>query len=384
MKVSSIQAIILALIALSLPACNMDKEQTHEEHHKIVVTSPQAKYVTVTQPYVCQIHSQRHINVRALQDGYLEEILVKEGQTVKEGEVMFRILPTLYKAEYDAEVAEVRLAQIKLDNTKKLYEQRVVSIQDVRLHEAELAKAQAKMELAKTKYNFTFVRARFDGIVDRQQEQPGSLIKERDILTTLSDNSVMWVYFNVPEARYFEFKALASKAYQYKAVQGKTKDNSHLLELVDSRIELRLADGQMFNYSAGNIVTVEGQFDNTTGNIPFRADFPNPDRLLRHGQTGTVLIYRTLHNAMVIPQRAVSELLNKQYVYVVGEDGEVHQRPIVIQHELEDIFVIEKGLDVNDKFVLEGSQYVRDGAKVEEYEFRKPEEALANQKNRAE
>ncbi|HEY7307766.1 MAG TPA: efflux RND transporter periplasmic adaptor subunit [Gemmataceae bacterium] len=384
MKASSILAIILALISLSLPACNMDKEQSHEEHHKIVVTSPQAKYVTVTQPYVCQIHSQRHINVRALQDGYLEEILVKEGQTVKEGEVMFRILPTLYKAEYDAEVAEVRLAQIKLDNTKKLYEQRVVSIQDVRLHEAELAKAQAKMELAKTKYNFTFVRARFDGIVDQLQEQVGSLIKERDILTTLSDNSLMWVYFNVPEARYFEFKALASKAYQYKAVQGKTKDNSHLLELVDSRIELRLADGQMFNYSASNIVTVEGQFDNKTGNIPFRADFPNPDRLLRHGQTGTVLIYRRLHNAIVIPQRAVSEFLDKQFVYVVGEDGEVHQRPIVIQHELDDIFVIEKGLDVNDKFVLEGSQYVSDGAKVEEYEFRKPEEALANQKNRAE
>jgi membrane fusion protein (multidrug efflux system) len=384
MKVSPILAITLALISLSLPACHIDKEQTHEEHHKIVVTSPQAKYVTLTQPYVCQIHSQRHINVRALQDGYLEEILVKEGQTVKEGEVMFRILPTLYKAEYDAEVAEVRLAQIKLDNTKKLFEQRVVSIQDVRLHEAELAKAQAKMELAKAKYNFTVVRARFDGIVDRQQEQPGSLIKERDILTTLSDNSVMWVYFNVPEARYFEYKALESKAYQSKALQGKTKDNSHLLELVDARIELRLANGQMFNYSAGNIVTVEGQFDNTTGNIPFRADFPNPDRLLRHGQTGTVLIYRRLHNAIVIPQRAVSELLDKQFVYVVGEDGEVHQRPIVIQHELDDIFVIEKGLDVNDKFVLEGVQYVSDGAKVEEYEFRKPEEALANQKNRAE
>jgi membrane fusion protein (multidrug efflux system) len=319
-----------------------------------------------------------------LQDGYLEEILVKEGQAVKAGEVMFRILPTLYKAEYDAEVAEVRLAQIKLDNTKKLFEQRVVSIQDVRLHEAELAKAQAKMELAKAKYNFTVVRARFDGIVDRLQEQLGSLIKERDILTTLSDNSVMWVYFNVPEARYFEYKALESKAYQYKALQGKSKDNSQLLELMDSRIELRLANGHMFNYSAGNIVTVEGQFDNTTGNIPFRADFPNPDGLLRYGQTGTVLIHKPLKNAVVIPQRATFEILDKRYVYVIDKDNVVHQRPITIQHELEDIFVIESGVDLSDKIVLDGVQQVHDGQTVEDVEFQKPGEALAHQKYYAE
>jgi membrane fusion protein, multidrug efflux system len=377
-KVSPILAIILALISLSLPACQMRKEQPHQEHQKIVATSPQAKYVTLTQQYVCQIHSQRHINVRALQDGYLEEILVKEGQSVKEREVMFRILPTLYKAEYDAEDAEARLAQIELDNTKKLYEQKVVSIQDVRLHEAKLAKAKAKAELAKAKYDFTVVRARFDGIVDKLHEQLGSLIKERDILTTLSDNSVMWVYFNVPEARYFEFKSLESKA-----LQGKGKESSQLLELVDSRIELKLADGHMFNYSAGNTVTVEGQFDNKTGTIPFRADFQNPHRLLRHGQTGTVLIYRTLQNAIVIPQRATFEILDKRYVWVVGDDGVVHQRLITVDHELEDIFVIKSGVDVKDKIVLEGVREVEDGGKVE-YEFRPPEEAMANQKNHAE
>src|SRR5262249_54808964 len=101
-------------------------------------------------------------------------------------------------------------------------------------------------------------------------------------------------------------------------------------------------------------------------------------------QTGTVLIHRTLNNAIVIPQRAVFETLDKRYVYVVGEDDVVHQREIVIQNELEDIFVIKKGLDVNDRIVLEGVRQVRDGEKVEDYEFRKPEEALAHQKNHAE
>ncbi len=103
MKVSRILTIILTLISLSLPACQTHEEQPHQEQHKIVVTSPKAKDVILTQQYVCQIHSQRHINVCALQNGYLEEILVKEGQAVKKGDLMFKILPTLYQARLDAE-----------------------------------------------------------------------------------------------------------------------------------------------------------------------------------------------------------------------------------------------------------------------------------------
>jgi membrane fusion protein (multidrug efflux system) len=175
----------------------------------------------------------------------------------------------------------------------------------------------------------------------------------------------MWVYFNVPEARYLEYMA------------GMGRENESRL------IELVLADGSKFPYS-GTIGAIEGQFNNETGNIPFRADFPNRDGLLRHGQTGTVLIHRTLKNAIVIPQRATFEVLDKRYVYVVGEDDVVHQRPILIQHEKDDIFIIKSGLEENDKIVLEGVRQIHDGVKVEDYQFRKPEEALANQKNYAE
>src|SRR5262245_11805108 len=106
MKISQILAIVLALISLSLPACNTHNDQPDVEHHKIVVTSPKAKDVIITQQYVCQIHSQRNIKVCALQNGYLQKIPVKEGQAVKQGEVMFKVVPTLYKAKWDAEVAE--------------------------------------------------------------------------------------------------------------------------------------------------------------------------------------------------------------------------------------------------------------------------------------
>ena len=120
---------------------------------------------------------------------------------------MFKIVPVLYKARRDAEVAEVQLAQLEFNNTERLFRTKVVSQKEVALLEAKLAKAQAKAELAKAELNFTNGHSTFDGIVDRLNEQEGSLIKEGDILTTLSDNSVMWVYFNVPEARYLEYMA---------------------------------------------------------------------------------------------------------------------------------------------------------------------------------
>jgi membrane fusion protein (multidrug efflux system) len=121
MKVSTILAVTLSLISLSLPACKVNKEeQAGEEHHKIVVTSPQTKDVVLTEQYVCQIHSRRHIKVCALQNGYLQDVSVKEGQAVKQGDVMFKIVPTLYQARLDAELAEARLAQIEFDNTKRL------------------------------------------------------------------------------------------------------------------------------------------------------------------------------------------------------------------------------------------------------------------------
>ena len=344
------------------------EEERHEEHHKVVVSSPKAKEVVITQKYVCQIHSKQHIKIRALEGGYLDSISVKEGQAVKKGDSMFKIVGTLYQAKLDAEQAEAQLAELEYKNTKSLSENKgnykVVSQNEVAIYYAKLLRAKAKASLAFAELNFTDVKAPFDGIVDRLHEQLGSLIKEGDVLTTLSDNSVMWVYFNVPEKRYLE----------YMAEVGQNKESPD--------IELELADHNKFPHT-GKIGAIEANFNNETGNISFRADFPNPKRLLRHGQTGTVWINRVLKDAIVIPQRATFENLAKRYVYVVGKDDVVHQREIEPQYELEDIYVIEKGLDVNEKIILEGIRQVRDGEKVE-YEFRQPEEVIANQKNKAE
>ncbi len=337
-------------------------EKSEVKHQKIVVTSPAVKNVPITHQYVCQIHAQRHIRIRALQTGYIETIPVQEGQAVKKDDLIFKMVPGLYKAKLDAELAEVKIAEVELQNVERLYEQKVTSIQDVALHRAKLAKARAKAELAKVELNFTEVRAPFDGLLDRLHEQQGSMLKEGETVTTLSDNSMVWVYFNVPQARYLEYLAGA----------GKDKEG---------KIDLVLASGSKFKQS-GKVSAIEAQFNNNTGTIPFRADFPNPDRLLRHGMTGTVLIHRTLNN-IVIPQQATFEILDKRYVYVVDKEDVAHQREIVVRNELEDFFVIDRGVGVDDRIIVEGTQQVRDGEKVK-YEYRPPDQLPGHQKTHPE
>ncbi len=369
MKVLTPSTLLTVLVVLFIAGCHKPAERHGEEHHKVIVTNPVCQDVIITEQYVCQIHSRRHIEVRALEGGYLEAIPVKEGQAVKQGELMFKILPTLYQAKLDSERAEAELAQIEFNNTNRLFEQNVVSDKEVALAKAKLAKALANMNLAQAEFNFTDVKAPYDGIIDRLYEQQGSLIEEGDILTTLSDNEVMWVYFNVPEARYLE----------YKTELDKHRDNGTEEHL---QVELVLANGNTFPQH-GAISAIEADFNNQTGNIAFRSDFPNPTGLLRHGQTGTILIHRKAHDALVIPQRATFETLAKRYVYVLDKDDVVRQREIIVEHELDDIYVIKEGIHVDDKIILEGVRQVQDGEKPE-CGYRSPEEVLSNLKNKAE
>ena len=339
-------------------------EQKLAHEQEIVVTSPKVEDVTITESFVCQIRSQRHIEVRALEGGYLNKVAINEGQAVKKGDLMFEILPVLYKARLDAANAKAKVAQLKYKYTQQLVEKKVVSQNEASLLEAELAEAQANANLAGAEMNFTDVRAPFDGIVDRLLKREGSLVKEGDVLTTLADNSVMWVYFNVPEKYYLHYMATRKEREK------------------EDKIELVLADGDVFP-QAGKIGAIEADFNNENGNIKFRADFPNPDGLLRHGQTGTIKIRRPLKNALVIPQRATFELLDNRYVWVIDDDDIAHQTLITVKTELEDVFVVGSGLHENDKIVLEGVREVEEGEKVH-FTFRAPEDALKNQKFHAE
>lgn len=349
---------------------------SHDEvEHPIVVTTPGVLDVPTTRDYVGQIHSQRHVEVRAIDEGYLEEVLIQEGQAVEEGQRLFQILPVMYRAELEARRAELQLAEINYQNTEQLTGQGVVSEQELALARAERARARAQVDRATAEYGFTSVEAPFAGIVDRQMMQLGSLVEAGDVLTTLSDNSVMWVYFNVPEADYLAYRAIPGAG---------TPDEPQRLAIPEVTIRLRLANGQIFDEAADSTLTIESEFDNTTGNIRFRADFPNPQGLLRQGQTGTVLIQETLHDALVIPQRATFEILDRRFVYVVDEQGLAHQRQVTVSHELEDLFVISEGLSPGEAFILDGVRQVSDGERIGELQRRDASDVLNDLKHHAE
>jgi membrane fusion protein (multidrug efflux system) len=179
------------------------------------------------------------------------------------------------------------------------------------------------------------------------------------LLITLSDNNVMRGDFEVAKDLYLGYLADAN-------------------ERKDLEVKLRLDDGSIFKH-AGEIGTVETDYDNETGTVPVRADFPNPEHLLRGGETGTVLIHRVLNDALVIPQRATFEMVGKRYVFVVDENDVAHRREIVIRSQLKDLLVIKTGLAADDRIILEGIRQVRDGDKVN-YAFRPANQADAHLK----
>ena len=371
--------LIVTGLSLLAGACARDHQAEgghHEEaRHPIVLTTPRVMEVPTTQAYVCRMQSRRHIDIRALNEGYLEEIPVQEGQAVLAGDLLYEVYPVLYRTRLEAEGAELRLAEINLQNTDRLAEKGFVSAPELARARAERDRAKANFDRATAELGFTSILAPFDGIVGRQLMQQGSLIEEGDTLTTMSDNAVMWVYFNVPEADYLRFKSIPGASHP---------ESPMTLELSGATIQLRLANGQIFDKNASTKLTIESEFNNETGNIEFRADFPNPERLLRHGQTGTLLINQKIRGALVIPQQATFEILDRLYVFVVDENDVAHQRKIKVADELEDIYVIKDGLSPGERFVLDGVRQVRDGERLELTETRPAEDAVNNLKYHAE
>lgn len=347
--------IFISLCALLINAGCSSKEEVKEEGVKFLVTSSLKKDTLITREYVCQIRSIQHIELRALEKGYLEKIYVDEGQFVKKGELMFKIMPLIYNAELQKAQAEADFAEIEYQNTKQLSEKNVVSANELALVKAKLDKAKAELALAQTHLLFTEIRAPFDGIMDHFQVRLGSLVDEGDLLTTLSDNSEMWVYFNVPEAEYLNYKTHA------------TEEN--LL-----KVNLLMANNQLFDYP-GEVKTIEADFNNETGNIAFRATFPNPKGLLRHGETGNIEMGIPLRNAIIIPQKATYEILEKKYVFVVDKNDVVHSREITIASEMPDIYIIKDGLKENERILLEGIRKVKDGEKIT-YTYEDPKTVL--------
>ncbi len=354
--------IITGFIAvLSLISCSKKKEEK-EEAGKYIVTNAAIIDTSFTKEYVSQIRSVRNIEIRAQEKGYLQNIYVDEGQSVKAGQLLFKIMPKMYEAELLKAEAEVKGQEIELLNAKTLADKKIISKNEQALAQAKLDQAKAEVSIAKLHLSFTEIRAPFDGTIDRLPKKLGSLIDEGELLTSLSDNSQIFAYFNVSEPEYIDYQT---------NIKGRGDNNVGLL----------LANNELLKYK-GKIEVIESEFDSETGNIAFRAKFPNFDKLLKNGETGKVMMTIPVKNALIIPQKATYEIQDKKYVFVVDANNVIKSREIMVIGELPDLYIVKSGISAADKFLLEGVQNAKDDDKIK-YDYLKPAEVLAHLKIQA-
>ncbi|WP_185248288.1 efflux RND transporter periplasmic adaptor subunit [Chryseobacterium bernardetii] len=351
----SLMYISLCLILLCF-SCQSEKKEK-KETTSFNVTSPLVKDTLINKDYVAQIRSINHIELRAQEKGYIQGIYVDEGQFVHKGQLLFKIMPNLYESDVNRAKAEAKCAEIEYQNTKNLAAKDIVAPQEMAMAKARYEKAKAELASTNTHLGFTEIRAPFTGIVGRLHVRKGSLVDDGELITELSDNSKMWVYFNVPEAEYLN--------------QMSDRTTNNLMH-----VRLRMANGKEFTQD-GVVETIESDFDNETGNIAYRATFPNPKGLLRFGETGNVVITSPYANALMIPQKATFEELEKKYVYVITKDNKVKAREIKIAAELPHLYVVASGLGKDERILLDGLRMVQENQTISS-KYQTPEKVMSN------
>ena len=336
--------LLLLLVTIITTSCQHEHHQ-HPRKTNFLVTTPALSDTLIHKEYIGQIRAIQHIELRALEEGYLQKIYVDEGQKVSKGDLLFQISPLLYSAEVAHAKAQAEYSRIEYENTKQLADSNIVSSNELLLSKARYDEELADLALAQAHLTFTEIRAPFDGIVGRFNDiRLGSLVEEGELLSTLSDNSSMWVYFNVPEAEYIDY---ATNKQAGKAID---------------EVKLKMANGAFFE-ELGTVQTVAADFNNETGNIAFRATFPNQNSLLRHGQTGNVYLPQPLKNTLLIPQEATFEVLDKKYVFIVKKNL-VEAKQIEIGHELPHLYEVIKGISPNDSLLVDGLRKVKAGDSI--------------------
>lgn len=330
------------------------------------VSKPLVKDLTLNDEYVCQIRAIQHIEIRSLEKGYLQNVLIDEGDNVRQGQLLFQIKPNVYQADVQKSEAEVELSKIELENNQALVDKDIISPTEAAMSAAKLNKVKAELELAKTHLGFTEIRAPFDGLIGRFGDiRLGSLLEENQLLTTLSDTHRLWVYFNVPESQYLD--------YMEHKRQGGGGSQSVKLELANNKIYPE----------PGTIETIQSDFSNTSGNIAFRASFSNPRGLLRYGQTGKILWPNQIKQAVIVPQKSTFEILDKRFISIVDKSGVIHERVIKVAHEQPNIYVVESGISPDEMFLLERQNKLDKGDKIR-YKLIDPQRSIENLKLYAE
>ena len=332
--------------------------------------------------YPATIKGVQDVQICPKVQGFITQINVKEGQTVGAGQVLFVLDNATYQAQVRQSQASVNTAQaacntakLSYENAKKLFENKVIG--DFELQsatnsyesaKASLSLAQAGLASAKEMLSFCYVKSPASGVVGTLPFKKGALVNTASVLTTVSNNSQMEVYFSLTEK---DALAMSQAEGGQKAAMGAMPN-----------VQLQLADGSVYAHE-GKVTKMSGVIDPATGSIQVIALFPNPEKLLKSGGSGAIIIPKSNSDAIVIPQACVSEVQNKKFVYTLGKDNKVKYTEIKVDPQNDgNNYIVTDGLKVGDKYVTNGITKLTDGMEIvpitpEKYQQKIDEQAKA-------
>jgi len=358
-------------LLLALAACGDRGAPPPPPPPTVQVTAVEVKDVPVVKSYVGSLDGIVNAEIRARVPGYLQSQDYKEGSQVKEGQLLFTIDPREYEAALSDAKANLQRAQAahtnadaQLGRIRPLAEQQAVSKQDLdtaianeQQTAAAVTSAKAAVERAELNVSYARMRSPIGGVAGAALVRVGNLVGQGQptLLTTVSQTDPMRVVFSITEEDYLRLAGRSG---------GDGGTSSGGMGLNEAPVHITLADGSEYP-RAGKLLFVDRQVDPRTGSLRLDATFPNPDGLLRPGQTASVhFSTQSLQSAALIPQRAAVELQGQFQAFVVGGDGVVHSRPVELGPQVGTQVVVLKGLSAGDRVVTEGLQKVRDGQKV--------------------
>ena len=331
--------------------------------------APETDFVTLIQgtgdtqkEYPGNIEGIVNVDVKPQVTGYLQAVLVKEGQYVQKGQPLFRIMPDVYNeqvknsdAGLKSALAAQATARLEVEKLRPLVDGKVVSDMQLKTAQANYNAATAQVEQAKAALgsskinaNFTLIKAPVSGYIGRIPNRTGTLVSPTDTtaLTTLSDISTVQVYFSISEANYITY----SKEGIFSGDSG--------------NIQLILADGSVYNQK-GRVEAGSGNIDKATGSITMKAIFPNPDKLLRSGGAGKIVIGRTVDNIVQLPITSVKDIQDKFFVFKLADSSKVAMVPIQIDGKTKDTYYVKSGVKAGDKIAVNRIDMLQDGMKVQ-------------------
>lgn len=358
---------MICLMTMVLLSCKQNKaglrRGTPVKDYAVLTLVPRS--VTVHNDFPATIEGQRVIEIRPMVSGYLEEILVNEGDHIKKGQLLFKINNPQYaedvitaKARINSAVADVNSARIEIEKIRPLVEKEIVSkyrLQSAELtlqaKEAALEETRAALKNAETNLNYTYIRSPQDGIIGTIPYKNGALVGSNnpEALTTLSDISEVFAYFSWNEKQVLDMLFDSTGV----TVEQKLK-NMPLATLI-------LANSTEYK-EKGRIEMASGLISTGTGSATFKAVFKNPSGILRSGSSATVRIPSVKNKSLIVPQSATYELQNKRFIFTVGSDNKV--KAVSITSTPSDdghYFLVSGGLKSGDRVVIDGISSLKDG-----------------------